>query len=95
MGKCFPEPKSFGSRVKVELDSSNYTTKAGFKKATDADISKFAKKVDWANLKCVVDKIDIDKLESVPTNLSNLKSKVYKLDVDKLVSVPVNLSKLM
>ena len=41
-----------------------------------------------------VDKLDIDKLKNVPTNLSNLKSKVDKLDVDKLVPVPVDLSKL-
>ena len=40
------------------------------------------------------DKLDIDKLKNVPTNLSNLKIKVDKLDVDKLVPAPVNLSKL-
>ena len=51
------------------------------------------KKVDLANLKFDVDKLDIDKLKNVPNNLSNLKSKVDKLDVDKLVPVPVNLSK--
>ena len=45
-------------------------------------------------MKSNVDKLDIDKLKNVPTNLSNLKSKVDKLDVDKLVPVPVDLSKL-
>ena len=50
--------------------------------------------VDLATLKSNVDKLDIDKLENVPTNLSNFKSKVDKLDVDKLVPVPVDLSKL-
>ena len=39
-------------------------------------------------------KLDIDKLRNVFTNLSNLKSKVDKLDVDKFVPVPVDLSKL-
>ena len=39
-------------------------------------------------------KLDIDKLRNVLTNLSNLKSKVDKLDVDKLVPVPVDLNKL-
>ena len=34
------------------------------------------KKTDLANLKSVVDKLDIDKLKRVPTNLGNLKSKV-------------------
>ena len=80
--------------MKVELDLSNYATKADLKNSIGVDTSKFAEKVDLANLKSNVDKLDIDKLKNVPTNLSNLKSKVDKLDVDKLVSVPVNLSKL-
>ena len=71
---------------------SNYATKADFKKVVDT--SSFAKKIDLANLKSNVDKLDIDKLKNVPTNLSNLKSKVDKLDVDKLVPVPADLSKL-
>ena len=44
-------------------------------------------------MKSDVDKLDIDKLKNVPTNLSNLKSKADKLDVDKLLPVPVDLSK--
>ena len=44
--------------------------------------SKFAKKVNYANLKSNVDKLDISKLKNVRTNLSNLKSKVDKVDVD-------------
>ena len=46
--------------------------------------------VDLASVRSNVDKLDIDKLKNVPTNLSNLKSKVDKLDVDKLVPVPVD-----
>ena len=57
-------------------------------------MSKFAKIVHLANLKSDVNKLDIDKLKNVPTNLGNLKSKIDKLDVDKLVPVPVDLSKL-
>ena len=41
-----------------------------------------------------MDKLDIDKLKNIQTNLSNLKSKVNKLDVDALIPVPVDLSKL-
>ena len=52
------------------------------------------KKIDLANLKSDVDKLDVDKLKNVPSGLNNLKSNVDKLDVDKLVLVPVNLSKL-
>ena len=32
MTDCFPEPKSSGGRVKLELDLSNYATKADLKK---------------------------------------------------------------
>ena len=78
----------------IELDLSNYATKADLKDATGVDTSKFAKKVDLANLKSDVDKLDIDKLKNVTSNLSNLKNKVDKLDVDILVPVPVDLSKL-
>ena len=58
------------------------------------DASKFAKKVVLASLKSVVDKLDIDKLEEVPTGLNSFKSKRDKLDVGKLVPVPVDLLKL-
>ena len=83
MSEYFPEPKSSGGREKVELDLSNYATKADLKNATGLDTSKFAKKVDLANLKPNVDKLDIEKLKNVPTNLSNLKNKIKKLDVNK------------
>ena len=46
------------------------------------------------SLRSEVDKLDIDKLENIPTGLNSLKSKIDKLDDDKLVSVPVDLSKL-
>lgn len=45
-------------------------------------------------LKSDVDKIDIDKLEQVPSGLSRLKIKVDKLDVGKLNHVPINMKKL-
>ena len=80
-----------GGRVKVKLDLSNYATKTDWKNATGVDTSKFAKKVDLASLKSNVDKLDIDKLKNVPSNLSNLQSKIDKLDVNKLVPEPVDL----
>ena len=94
MSEYFPGPKSFGGRVKVELDLSNYATEADLKNETGVDTSKFFKKVDLASLKSDVDKLDIDKLKNVQTNSSNLKSKADKLDVDKLVRVSVDLSKV-
>ena len=80
--------------MKVELDLYNYATKTYLINAAGTDTSSFAKKVDLANLKSNVDKLDIDQLKNVPTNLINLKSKVNKLDMDKLVPCPSDLSKL-
>ena len=94
MSKYFPKPKSLEANVKVELDLSNYATKADLKNAAGFNTSDFAKKTDLANLKSDVDKLDIDKLRNVQSNLGNLKSKVDKLDIDKLVRVPVDVSKL-
>ena len=71
MSEYFPEPKSLGESVKVELDLSNYATKADLKNATGVDTSSFAKKTDLANLKTNLGKLDIDKLKTVPTNLSS------------------------
>ena len=66
----FPQPKSSGGKVKVQLDLPNYATKADFKNAPGVDTPKFAKKVDFASLKSNVDKLDIDKLKNLPTNLT-------------------------
>ena len=63
MSEYFPEPKSLGGRVKVELDLSNYATKTNLRNATGADTSKFAKKVNLASLKSNVDNLDIGKLK--------------------------------
>ena len=80
--------------MKVELHLSNYATKGDLKNAAGVDTSQFPKKVDLANLKSDVDKLDIHKLKNVRTNLSHLKNKADKLDIDKLVPVPVDLIKL-
>ena len=51
--------------MKIALDLSNYVTKSDLKNATRVDTSKFTKKVDLANLKSNVNKLDIDKLKNV------------------------------
>ena len=76
MSEYFPEPKSSGGIVKVEVDLSNYVTKSDLKTATGVDASKRSKNVDLANLKSNVDKLNIDQLKNVPRNLSDLISKV-------------------
>ena len=52
------------------------------KNISHVDTSSFALKTNLANLKTEVDKLDIDKLKPVPTNLSKL-SNVVKNDVLK------------
>ena len=94
MSEYFPEPKSFGGRVKVELDLYNYATKADLKNAAVVDLLDFSKNTDLSHLKAGVDKLYVDQLKNVLSDLSNLKSKVDKLDVEKLVPVPVDISKL-
>ena len=91
----FPKPyEPFEGYINVKVDLFNYATKADLNNATGADTSKFAKTFDLVSLKSIVDKLDIDKLKNVPTNLSSLRSKVNQLDIDKLASFSVDLSKL-
>ena len=91
----FPKPyEPWGGDINVKVDLSNYITKINFKNATGIDTSKLAAKSDLVSLKAEVDKLDIDKLKSVPTNLSNLKSEVDKLGIWKSKTTPVNISKL-
>ena len=88
MSQYFPKPyKPFGGDINVKVDLSNYATKADIQNITHIDSSNFVLKTNLANLKAEVDKLDIDKLGSLPNNLSNLKTKVDKLNIDKLVPV--------
>ena len=63
MTKYFPKPKSLRASVKVELNLSNYATKADLRNETRVDTPDFAKKTDSASLKSDVGKLDIDKLK--------------------------------
>ena len=51
------------------------------------DISSFALKSNLANLKTEVDKLDIDKLVPVPTDLSKLSNVVKMMLLKKLIIV--------
>ena len=62
------------NKIKFELDLSNYSTKYHVKKATGGDTSDFAKKADSVSLESNVDKLGIDKLKTVPTDLSKLSN---------------------
>ena len=95
MSKYFPKPyEPFGGDINVKVDLSNYATKKHIDNIPHVDTSKFALKTNLGDLKTEVDKLDIDKLGSLPNNLSKLKTKVDKLDIDKLAPVPTDLSKL-
>ena len=80
MSQYFPPYRSSRSNIKVELDLSNYATKADLKTVTHVDVSGFASKTNLASLKTEVDKLDIDKLAPVPNDLAKL-SNVVKNEV--------------
>ena len=83
MNQYFPKPyEPFGGDISVKVDLSNYATKADIKNVSHVDTSSFALKTNLANFKIEVDKLDIDKLVPVPTDLSKL-SNVVKNDVVK------------
>ena len=82
MSQYFPPYRSHGGDVKVELYLSNYATKTDLKHVTHADVSSFASKTNLGSLKTEVDKIDADKLKTVPVDLAKL-SNVVKNDVVK------------
>ena len=74
--------RSSSNNIKVKLDLVNYATKTDLKNITHADVSSFASKTNLASLKTEVDKIDTDKLKTVPADLAKL-SNVVKYDVVK------------
>ena len=71
-----PLYKSSNNNIKVELDLTNYATKTDLKNITHTDVSSFAGKINLAALKTKVDKIDVDKLKTVPGDLAKLSNVV-------------------
>ena len=61
---------------------ANYATKDDVKNITHLDVSSFAGKTNLAALKTEIDKIDVDKLKTVPVDLAKL-SNVLNNDVVK------------
>ena len=82
MSTFYPPYKSSSNNIKVELDLTNYATKTDLKNVTHTDVSSFASKTNLSALKTEVDKIDIDKLKTVPDDLAKL-SNVVKNEVVK------------
>ena len=87
MSQYFPKPyEPFSRDINSKVDLSNYATKVDIKNISHVDTSSFALKTNLAGLKTKVDKLDIDKLKSVPIDLSKL-SNVVKNDVVKKLYV--------
>ena len=82
MTTYYPPYKSSSNNVKVELDLTNNATKTDLKNITHVDVSSFASKTNLGALKTEVDKIDVDKLKTTPTDLAKLIN-VVKNDVVK------------
>ena len=80
MSQYFPKPyELFGGDINVKVDFPIYATKADLKNATEIDKSKLA------GLKAVIDRIDVDKLKTVPIDLRKLSNVVNNDVVKKCV----------
>ena len=74
MSQYFPKPyEPCGGDINVKVDLSNCGTETDIK-IFHVDTSSFALKSNLAGLKTEVDKVDINKLKSLPINLSNLNN---------------------
>ena len=76
MSTYYPSYKSSSQNIKVELDLANYAAKDDVKNIKHVDVSSFASKTNLAALKTEVDKIDADKLNTVPVALAKLNNVV-------------------
>ena len=71
------------NNIKVELDLAYYATKDDVKNITHVDVSSYVTKTNLAALKTEVDKIDVDKLKTVPDDLAKLTNVVKNETVKK------------
>ena len=70
----YPPYRSYSNNIKVKLDFTNIT---------HVDVSSYATKTNLASLKTEVDKIDTDKLKTVPADLAKLSNAVKNNVVKK------------
>ena len=83
MSTYYPPYKTSSNNIKVELDLTNYATKTDLKNITHTDVSSFESKTNLGALKTKVDKIDTDKLKTVPDDLAKLTNVVKNETVNK------------
>ena len=79
----FSRYRRFRRDIKVKLDLCNYATKTDLKNVTHVDVNSFASKANLASLKTEVDKIDTDKLKTIPVDLAKLSKNVKNNIVKK------------
>ena len=89
----YPPYRSSRNNIKVELNLANYATKDDVKNITHVDVSSYATKTNLASLKTEVDKIDTDKLKTVPADLAKLTN-VVKNDVVKKTDYNVKVTSI-
>ena len=85
MSQYFPKPSNHKENISVEIDLSNYATKADIKNISHVDTSNVSLKTNLANLKTEVDNLDAEKL--VPEDLSKLSNVVKNEVVKKLYMI--------
>ena len=84
MSQYFPKPyEPFGRDINVKVGLPNYATKADINNITRVGTSSFALKTNLANLKTEVDRLDINKLVPVSSDLSKLSNAVNNKVVKK------------
>ena len=71
--------------INVRVDLATYTTKTDLKSVTHVDVSNLELKSNLASLKTAIDKIAVDKLKTVPVDLSKLSNVVNNDVVKKTV----------
>ena len=89
MSRYFPPYNNSSENIKVKLNLSNYATKTDLKNVTHVDVSSYALKSNLAALKTEIDKIDTDKLKTVPDDLAKLSNVVKNDTVKKTEFTPL------
>ena len=99
MSEYFPEPKSSGGKVKVELDLYNYETKADFKNATGAETTLNVKINDIkGELPSITNLATTATLTAVENKIPNISNLVKKTDynpkineIEKKIMIMINI----
>ena len=87
MSQYFPTPLSDYKIIKVNIDLSNYPIKKDINNITHVDTSNFALKTNLSSLKTKVEKLDIEKLATVPVDLSKLSNVVKMMLLKRLCTI--------